>query len=122
MTTRDCTQTLGYSDVGFRGWCEALKRASVSGQRKGLAGNGRSTRLRAFSMLRSKRNERCKFGSMRQTGTNGIETKVDYTAWQQGFSVGSTHGMTCDICSCLVRQTPTDAVRHTAWHRRVDRP
>jgi hypothetical protein len=58
---------------------------------------------------------------MRLTGANGIETKVDYDAWKRGYSVGSTHGMTCDVCSCLVRQTPSDAARHTAWHQRADR-
>ena len=57
---------------------------------------------------------------MRQTGPNGIETKFDYDAWKRGFSVGSTHGMTCDICRALVRQTPSDAQTHIAWHEAVD--
>jgi hypothetical protein len=45
---------------------------------------------------------------------------LDYDAWKHGYSVGSTHGTTCDVCSCLVRQTPNDAARHTAWHQRAD--
>ena len=52
---------------------------------------------------------------------NGIEAKVDYDAWKRGYSIGSSHGMTCDVCSCLVRQTPSDAARHAGWHQDTDR-
>lgn len=54
---------------------------------------------------------------MRQSGADGIDRKVDWDSWKQGFSIGSSHGMTCDICCCLVRQTPADAAKHLAWHR-----
>lgn len=43
----------------------------------------------------------------------------DSSVWARGFQLGSTGGMVCDICACLVRQDPSSAKRHLAWHEQA---
>lgn len=46
---------------------------------------------------------------------------LDSSVWAQGFQLGSSGGMVCDICVCLVRQDPESANCHRAWHVRMER-
>lgn len=48
------------------------------------------------------------------------DNPFDSSVWAQGFQLGSSDGMVCDICACLVRQDPGSAKRHQAWHERLE--
>lgn len=55
---------------------------------------------------------------MKYLNPDGSEIDPTRDDWKSGFTQGS-HGLWCDLCRALVRQSPGDTAAHLEWHAKL---